>query len=245
MQSYKEAVYELFQRHQVDSGHGYDHAITVMTHAEEALKVCPVTLTPEQHEAVLLAALLHDVDDRKFFPSRGGNSAFPNAEAILGDHPQRELIIRMISLVSFSKNGNSIPEDLTPEEASWMLIPRWADRREATGPVGVLRCIEYSKSVKRPMSLPSTPIAHDFDEAARLASPERLAQYLKTGASESAIDHMYDKIIHLCISTGNSYIDQKMKEDDDYTKQYIIDYFRLPPESKDELGYPLETSENS
>ena len=54
-------------------------------------------------------------------------------------------ISAIISLVSYSKNKNEIDEDLPPE----FYIPRYADRIEATGKIGIKRAYEYSKHINR------------------------------------------------------------------------------------------------
>ena len=108
----------------VCSSHGIEHAIQVMNNAEQALKCAKFTLTQEQYNCVLLASLLHDADDRKFFPN---NFNHENVKAVLYDYNKEslELIIKMISLVSSSKNGDSIPEEAINNEWLFIIQRKW------------------------------------------------------------------------------------------------------------------------
>jgi uncharacterized protein len=199
------------KRNNVDDGHGAVHAYTVMLHTQRALvfEKC----TPMQQECVLIAALMHDIDDHKFFPF-GSN----NAARLLQNHSHQELILRMIDLVSCSQNGNS--RDGVPH---WMLIPRDADRLEAVGKIGIIRCIEYTRAKARPMHTPETPLCFTIEEF-WTAAKGKYDEYLLTGKSASMQDHCLDKLPHMFMATGNFYIDRKMKRRNDYIPKFYIQY---------------------
>lgn len=149
--------------------------------------------------AVMLAALLHDADDRKFFgPSDDmGHARRIASEALRGEGPwdgvadMSETVVKLISLVSASKNKN----DAGSNVERWMLFPRLADRLEAIGWIGVVRCYQYNSHCKAPLYLPSTPRVTNEAELAAVAPPERFARY--NGESASMIDHYYDKLVHV------------------------------------------------
>jgi uncharacterized protein len=82
------------------NGHGYDHFVAVHNHAVSALKYEP-NLTDEQKVAVELAALLHDIDDKKLFPNNKNNE---NARAILENN------VRFLNDV-ISQNNKIINKD--------------------------------------------------------------------------------------------------------------------------------------
>ena len=92
-----------------------------------------------------LAALLHDADDRKYF-KKDEQNAQKIIEESLEDHAAKNLILseslEMISYVSASSNGNSIPERaITNPEFLWV---RFSDRLEAIGTIGMVRCYQYN-----------------------------------------------------------------------------------------------------
>ena len=203
----------------VDSGHGIDHADIVVKHAEQALNHQD-SLSDDEKLAVRLAALLHDADDSKFFPNSIGNS---NANMILDSAELSDdiinLTIRMISLVSCSKNRN---ETVKP---AWLLIPRWADRLEAMGDIGIKRCFDYTMHTKRPLFLSSTPRATTPVELAMIATPERFAEY--RGKSASMMDHFYDKLLHLVnMKTNNEYLVTQAQLRHEVLVNYCLEFGR-------------------
>lgn len=143
----KELLRLHFDTHKVDAGHGIDHALTVLRNCTCAMYEEPGAMEwpQERRLAVMLAgthcrgegggeeivsfvqprtALLHDADDSKFF---GKSEGMPHAQRIAReachDHALQDaivdLVVRLIGLVSASKNKNSQVEE------SWMLFPRW------------------------------------------------------------------------------------------------------------------------
>jgi len=215
---------KVFEESQVDQCHGIDHALTVRMHAKRACDF--VMLGPAQLLAIELAALLHDADDRKFFPT---SADLDNAKAIcrqVAPHLEVE-VIRMISRVSFSKNGNFIDPNLP----SWLLIARWCDRIEATGRIGIWRCYVFSMDRKRPLMSPEDRLPRNREELELLASPERFEIYLKTKGtcSTSFIGHFYDKILHLRVETGNPYIDARLAEGHEEIVQFLLAFNPTDP----------------
>eukprot|EP01006_Ploeotia_vitrea_P027682 TRINITY_DN60464_c0_g1_i1.p1 TRINITY_DN60464_c0_g1~~TRINITY_DN60464_c0_g1_i1.p1 ORF type:complete len:197 (+),score=13.53 TRINITY_DN60464_c0_g1_i1:26-592(+) len=161
----------------VDESHGINHALAVLGHAQKAIAE-ESDLSADDRLAVLLAALLHDSDDQKFFPSHTGNE---NARAILAtalaNHTNQqqlcETVTQMINMVSCSKNKDSVPDGIP----KWYLIPRFSDRLEAVGAIGVVRCYQYTIHKQRPLFLESTSKATNFQELQQIATPERYQQY--------------------------------------------------------------------
>jgi len=205
MYRYIQRLNVILTTHKVCPSHGIDHAVAVMNHAENALNHAVFTVDERTKRCVLLAALLHDADDRKFFPN---NTNYENLRNILETSPidEIELIIRMVSLVSSSKNGDSIPHDAVDNE--WLLYPRYADRLEAIGLIGVERCYQYALTTQNPLYVSSTPCVTTEEEMWRVATPERYQHY--SGVSDSMIDHYYDKLIRASMfPIKNEYFDKE------------------------------------
>mgnify|MGYP000650002360 CR=1 FL=1 len=77
-----------------------------------------------------------------------------------------------------------------------LLWPRWSDRLEAAGEIGVARCYLYNKHCKAPLSCSNTPRPKTVEEVWKLATPERFEAYQSNGGgSASMIDHYYDKLL--------------------------------------------------
>lgn len=192
------------ERAGVCHSHGLDHALRVTLHAIRALQACDNVKTAEHELAVVLAALLHDVDDRKFFPT---SVDYENARRILravGIGPTTEtMIIQMVDAVSASHNGDRVPPEAVL--APWLLYPRHADRLEACGWVSVVRCWDYTVTKGIPLFTADTPRCQSAEDVLKVATPQRYAAY--RGDSASMIDHYYDKLLHLKIRSGNAYLD--------------------------------------
>ena len=205
MQIYIDCLNKLLTDNKVSECHGLNHAIQVMNNAFHALQSKEYNLTDDEKESVLLAALLHDADDRKFFPN---NHNYENLRSILEDKSDEFIIqvINMVNLVSSSKNGDSIPDSIKDKE--WQLIPRYADRLEAIGVIGIERCYMYGK-IKIPIAplyLDTTERGFTESELWEIATIERYNSY--TGDSISMIDHYYDKLLRSSIfPIQNPYFD--------------------------------------
>ena len=209
----------VLEEHRVSPCHGIEHAKVVMYHAFNALEDYPL-LEHENKLAVLMAALLHDADDGKFFPE---NHDYENLRKILRDNGKTEDFINrvayMVSIVSASKNGDNIPEDIAGNE--WLLIPRYADRLEAIGFIGIERCKTYSKKVRDPVYIESTPRPRSEEEIWGAATKERYERYAKGIKSLSMIDHYYDKLLRLSIfPITNTYFDEQC----DIRRQPLINF---------------------
>eukprot|EP00759_Apiculatamorpha_spiralis_P029571 PhF_6_TR31730/c0_g1_i2/m.46701/K06950/K06950; uncharacterized protein len=169
---------EILDRSGVDAGHGIDHALDVLHHVENMISSSPTSEVPQQyHDAIRLAALLHDVDDKKFFPT---HTNYENARLVLDscstDMQHTELILKMISLVSTRTHGNSAG-DVKADEM-WMLYPRFADRLEAIGEVGIQRALVYNDHVQTPMYTDASPMPITEAELSQVASSERFEGYM-------------------------------------------------------------------
>jgi len=190
---------DLYTRAAVGKSHDLSHADAVLKHAQQAIE--HEKLTDKEQLAVLLAALLHDADDHKLF---GGKShhAYLIMLALDIHSDVSDMVLRMINLVSTSSNGNEIPTNVP----LWYLIPRFCDRLEAIGEIGIRRCWEFTHETKMPLLTKETKRARTNDQLYKIATPERFAEY--KGKSHSMLDHYYDKLLHIAagIQTKNPYL---------------------------------------
>mmetsp|Transcript_32037 Transcript_32037/g.46179 ORF Transcript_32037/g.46179 Transcript_32037/m.46179 type:complete len:238 (-) Transcript_32037:23-736(-) len=233
------AIYEnrleaLLGAHNVCNSHGIGHALEVKKHAFQAIQAEVESLSDENAEAVLLAALLHDADDKKFFPQ---NDNYQNLRTILSDRDECfvNLVIEMVELVSASKNGDSIPE--TIRNRMWMLIPRYSDRLEALGIIGIQRCYQYTVTTKAPFFTPETPRLKDV-ESILTEAQKRYPFY--NGNSASMVDHFYDKLIGISVFPfKNSYFDVECEK----RRQPLIDFLLYFAQYND-IDYSMVSAAN-
>ena len=193
--------------HKMPESHGLGHCQTVLGHMDRTISAAegPVTalLTPQKRLTLRLAALLHEADDHKYFPD---NNKFQNARRICDESmcdsvSGRERVISdvilMISLVSASVNGNSVPEAARADPT--LLWPRWCDRLESIGVIGAVRCYQYAREKgTEPLMLETTPRPRTEEEVWASVTEDRWARYQSSGGqSASMMDHYYDKLLHI------------------------------------------------
>lgn len=192
----KVGLRELCSTAGVDESHGVGHALKVLANLDAAVVAAPTPLPAPRMLAMRLAALLHDADDKKYFPETA--ATYANAARIAADSGAPAVVVaeavKMIGWVSCSTNGNSSPVGTVAEPE--LLWPRWADRLEAVGEMGVARCFLYTLHSARPLSAATTPRPRTPEAALALATAERFERYQSSGGSSaSMIDHYYDKLL--------------------------------------------------
>lgn len=157
------------------SGHDYHHSIRVYNNA--------IRISEKEGGNLLLiklAALLHDVDDRKLFPA---SENLENARKFLHqnsiDMDSINEICEIIKSVSYSGNGSSAPESIEGK------IVQDADRLDALGAIGIARTFAYGGHKGRPL--------YDPDEK---PLESMTAEEYKNHTSNS-INHFYEKLLKL------------------------------------------------
>jgi len=207
-----------------EEGHGFDHFMAVFNHVQKALE-WNVDLCQEKKKLIQYAALLHDVDDAKFFPL---NKNYENAREFLIDesltNEQIEQVILMISLVSCSSNGNEKPSHIK----DWMLYPRHADRLEAVGEIGIQRAISFGTFLGRSMHDEHTERVFNLEQLESAAPKSRFDDYVyKKKSAKTTIGHFYDKILHIAdVKTGNPYFDRQFRLRYDVIVEFILNYWK-------------------
>jgi len=170
----KQYIHTLFARD--FSGHDVFHTLRVLHLAERIAQSEGADL-----QTVQLAALLHDVDDRKLSPQTHANQG--NAQAFLqsqGMESQKiDEICRIIAQVSFKGTDTVAPDTLEGQ------CVQDADRLDAIGAIGIARTFAFGGSRGRKMYDPAEPPAINMDAAA----------YAKNEGH--TINHFYEKLLLL------------------------------------------------
>lgn len=109
----------------VGAAHGYDHILAVFSNAKNMIRSSPVPLNEKQKHIVLLAAILHDVDDHKFNSAADSENLTFARELLLKYFPEiaADLVLFCISLVSYSKNKHTFPTVLPSEIVEISCVP--------------------------------------------------------------------------------------------------------------------------
>ena len=172
------------------SGHDFDHTMRVYRMAMRIAEEESADL-----QDVALAALLHDVDDRKLSPE-----TYEHKDRAVGflrengiDEERISRIVQMISEISFSA-GNGKPSTIEG------MCVQDADRLDAMGAIGIGRAFAFGGSRGRRM--------HD---------PEGVD-------STSTIQHFYDKLL-LLKDLMNTRTGRKMAQQRDVFLRGFLDEF--------------------
>lgn len=232
-------LYRTCRNLQLPKDHDWTHFARVASHTRKALEawiIRPETIrTRFEATCLLLAALLHDVDDRKLQPwwsslrkgpkaAKGFRTKFPVARSILlgcGCEAYLDLVMEIIGLVSTSTNGNS---NNLPRGQKWKFIVREADRLEALGSVGIQRLFTGAERARMPFRTSSTVLPRTNDEINRVLCNRPLSGYVASGGySASFLDHFYDKLLHLdVVHSQNPYLAKRMKQRVGYMRKWLI-----------------------
>ncbi len=133
-------------------------------------------------EITALAALLHDVDDRKLSPET--HDDYKNARRFMAengiDGETQNKIIGIISRVSYVGENSPVPDSIEGK------CVQDADRLDAIGAIGIARAFAYGGSRGRSMYDPSVKPEHFTEEK----------QYYGNKNSTS-LNHFYEKLFLL------------------------------------------------
>ncbi|GAA5876085.1 hypothetical protein JCM8547_002632 [Rhodosporidiobolus lusitaniae] len=155
-------------------------------------------LPPVDLLVVHLAALTHDLLDAKYLPPGADPSAaaffkpfwaqFSEEEV---SEEQRRLVENVVENVSYSKEKKRRAAGLETDwhrECRELHCVQDADKLDAIGAFGILRCAAYSGAVSRPLYVGSLPSS---------TSTPSVSSSLPPSQGNSAIDHFHDKLFHL------------------------------------------------
>jgi uncharacterized protein len=130
-------------------------------------------------DIIRLAALLHDVDDRKLF----GNSRFQNARSFMDAESvpieDQIFICDIIEQISFKGKDSVTPSTLEGK------IVQDADRMDAIGAIGIARAFAYGGSKGRAIYIPGDRPKEDMSEE----------EYFRNQGT--SVNHFYEKLLLL------------------------------------------------
>ena len=184
------------------SGHDYFHTLRVFKMATRIAESEGANL-----EIVQLAALLHDVDDRKISPDTYESQM--NARAFLSssgvDECTIERICGIIREISFGAN-NSAPATLEGQ------CVQDADRLDAIGAIGIARAFAYGGNRGRHMYHPDIQPKLDMTKE----------EYQKN--ESTTINHFYEKLFKLPALMNTPTAIQIAKAREAYMKEYVTEF---------------------
>ena len=183
------------------SGHDWFHTLRVFKTATRIAEAEGADIVTVQ-----LAALLHDVDDRKLSPETYEDKA--NAREFLSENNvdvgKIEGICRIIGEISFAEN--CVPSTLESK------CVQDADRLDAIGAVGIARAFAYGGNHNRLMYHP--------DIAPKLNMSKE--EYIKSNST--TVNHFYEKLFKLTDMMNTDTAKAIAKERDAYMKDFIAEF---------------------
>jgi len=180
-----------------DKNHGHDdkHVLRVY---KTAMKFCD-EIPDANRELVAAATLLHDCDDYKIFGEESEKLQI-NTRRILAnsgfDSDFCEKCINIVKHMGYSKRLNGIK----PECIEGAIVSD-ADMCDATGFIGLVRCIEYRSGNNAPFFNPDC------------LPSEITAENYRQKNCNPVVNHYFDKILRLrnlaLTEPGRKYLEQK------------------------------------
>ena len=184
------------------SGHDYFHTLRVFNMATRLAECESADVVTVQ-----LAALLHDVDDRKLSPATYHNQG--NARKFLlssgVDESAVERICQIIREISFGAN------DSAPTTLEGMCVQD-ADRLDAIGAIGIARAFAYGGAHQRLMHHP------DVEPNLNMTKEEYRS------SKSTTVNHFYEKLFRLTGLMNTKTAKALAMEREQYMRDFISEF---------------------
>ena len=183
------------------SGHDWFHTLRVLKNATRIAEAEGADLVTVQ-----LAALLHDVDDRKLSPETYEDKA--NAREFLSennfDAGRIEGICRIIGEISFAEN--CVPSTLEGK------CVQDADRLDAIGAIGIARAFAYGGNHNRLMYHP------DVKPNLNMSKEEYV------NSKSTTVNHFYEKLFKLTDMMNTETAKAIAREREEYMRGFLAEF---------------------
>ena len=184
------------------SGHDVYHTMRVH---DLARTIC--SKEGGEMDIVRLAAILHDVDDRKLF----GENGFANARRFMDseniDIDDQVFICDIISQISFKGKDSVRPTTLEGR------IVQDADRMDAIGAIGIARAFAYGGSKGRAMHIPGEGPKEGMSEKEYFAN------------EGTSVNHFYEKLLLLKDMMNTDTARQMAQARHDYMVGFLDEFY--------------------
>ncbi len=186
------------------SGHDYFHTYRVFKMSKHLAQI-----EKADEEIVMLAALLHDVDDIKLSPDTHENKE--NARRFLNDNSIDEntidLICRIIGEISYKGNESYSPSTIEAK------IVQDADRLDALGAIGIARAFAFGGSRNRTMHNPQEPPRLNMSE-------QEYRNHIST-----TVNHFYEKLFNLTDLMNTKAAKEIALKREEYMKNFLDEFY--------------------
>ncbi|KAJ1896344.1 hypothetical protein LPJ66_004044 [Kickxella alabastrina] len=214
-------VHEYMKKY--DCSHDWQHVNRVV---RQALALARMQSQTKQVDVLVvhLAALLHDVDDAKYVHHDDTKFSSENFLVGLGmDSARAAFVCRVADGVSFRKEllAEELHKQGTGDEDDWkwrqscveLACVQDADRLDAIGAFGVLRCAAFSGARNRTLHTPKDRFIENI-------TYEQYVQATDNSAA-TAISHFHEKLLQLAAKMKTDQGRQEAQRRHDFMLQFI------------------------
>lgn len=160
---------------------------------------------------VSIAALLHDVDDRKLVGDEKAKALYNVRYFLAENNVSKENSEKVIDIISsMSYKGSGVDSTMYTIEGACV---QDADRLDAMGAVGIARCMTYTGVVGREIFNPEiSPVQHQSYEAYK-------------NSKGTAINHFYEKLLLLKDRLNTATAKEMGRKRHDFMEAYLSQFF--------------------